>query len=311
MFLAILGSVALLWLKRGFTARGRLSMTTLYAVFAVLALTSLLQSGAGGQFSAASNARMNTVAPILYGGTQDTPAPTFAVPALTDDAEDEQAERQSVASNSGIRNGNSACEQVLVRFLECWQGGMVSDMVELTAKSWQQKASFLTNGAEQALYAQISGKKLESFTLDGEPTGTDNDTSRTINLLCNVIVKDEPRLIRYQALILREDNKWLVDPNSLMSGTRVDAATPGPGQVGFGESATEQPTATPKPTAKPKSNLKLYYNPKGGEYYHAEAKCSAVNKRYYPLKSFTYGAIHKSPQKNLSPCPSCNPPPRP
>jgi hypothetical protein len=171
---------------------------------------------------------------------------------------------------------------------------------------FRSKANFLQNGAEQSLYAQISGKKLDSYILEGEPTGTDNDTSRTISVLCDVIVKDEHRQIRYHALVLQENGEWLVDPSSL-SGTRVDVATPIPGEA---EPAVT-PAPTPKPTPKPKSNLKLYYNPKGGECYHKDSKCPAVNKKYFPLKSFTYGNIGKSPQNNLRPCDTCNPPDRP
>ena len=314
VFLAILGTVALLWLKRGFTARGRLSMTILYTVFAVLVLTPLLQGRAPGSGSFAANSptlapisarslQTNTEPPNLFAGASVTPAPGLAAGLPGGE------EERSVPAV--IRNGNSACEQVLVQFLEYWKGGMVTDMVALTAHSWRQKASFMHNGAEQALYAQISGKKLDSYKLEGEPTGTDNDTSRTITVLCEVIQKDEPRLIRYQALILQENGQWLVDPNSLMNGTRVDTATPGPGEAGSVTAATAQPTPTPKPTAKPKSNLKLYYNPQGGQYYHSDSKCSTVNTKKYTLKSFTYGNIGKSPQRNLSPCGACNAPDRP
>ncbi|MCL2544390.1 MAG: hypothetical protein FWE77_00575 [Clostridia bacterium] len=317
LFLSILGTVSLLWLKKGFTARGRLSMTTLYAVFAVIALTSLLQGGSSagaGGFAASgptlapismNSLQSNTELSGLFSGAPDTSAPIMA-PGIADREEERNAPVLA-------RSGDSACEQVLVQFLEYWKGGMVTDMVPLTAHSWRQKANFLQNGAEQSLYAQISGKKLDSYTLEGEPTGTDNDTSRTISVLCNVIQKEEPRLIRYQALILHENGQWLVDPNSLMNGTRVDTATPGPGEAGSGSvtAATPQPTPTPKPTPKPKSNLKLYYNPQGGQYYHVDAKCSAVNTKKYTLKSFTYGNIGRSPQRNLSPCGTCKAPDRP
>ena len=310
-FLAILGTIALLWMKKGFTARGRLSMTALYAIFAVISLSTLLQGS--GPTMPASRA---TMAPLPDNITQgsavqltNTQAPALN-PALSD--EDEDTEQEFTAPSSGGRGGNSEAEQVLKNFLENWKNGLVADMVPLTAPSWQQKANRMHNGAEAALYAQISGKKLVSYSLMSEPTGTDNDSSRAITVECKLIQKDEPRTIKYQALILKEDNKWLVDPYSLMSGTRTDLVTPGPGEVGSaGSMVTEQPTPTPKPTAKPKSNLKLYYNAKGGEFYHLEAKCSSVNKKFFPLKSFTYGNIGKSPQKNLNPCATCKAPDRP
>ncbi|MCL2811361.1 MAG: hypothetical protein FWD25_05670 [Clostridia bacterium] len=312
VFLGILGTVSLLWLKKGFTARGRLSMTALYAVFAVVVLTSLLQGSSGPSVSSPRS----TMPPIQAGVQENAPAPTPANiqaaaigSSLAIEAEGGGAEPGDIMPSMASRSANTACQQVLTQFLEYWRGGMVADMVPLTAHSWQTKANYIHNGAEQSLYAQISGRRLVSYEM-GEPTGTENNTSRSITVTCNLIQKDEPRIVTFQALILNENGEWLVDPNSLMNGTRVDVATPAPGEA-MVAAATEQPTPTPKPTAKPKSNLKLYYNARGGEFYHLEAKCKSVNPKFFPLKSFTYGNINRSPQRNLSPCTTCNAPSRP
>lgn len=296
MFFVILGAIALLWLKKGFTARGRLSMTGIYAIFAMLALTSLLQGR--GNLAAINTTKQNPVSPILLASTT---APTANYGESTGVAD------SGVIDATNQSSGKSACEQVLIQFLDCWKAQKVTDMVSLTAQSWRQKAAYIQNGAEQSLYMQISGKKLDSYILESEPTGTDNDTSRTISVLATVSVKEELRQIRYYALILNENGQWLVDPSSLVSGTRVDNSTPAPDNASV---SVVSATATPKPTAKPKSGTKLYYNAKGGSYYHIDPECSSVAKKYLPLKSFTYGNINKSPQNKLEPCEVCGAPGR-
>jgi|GEM_PF-3344525 len=122
----------------------------------------------------------------------------------------------------------SDCEKALTQFLECWKAGTVADMVPLTAHTWRSKMDRFSVSPEQSLYAQISGKNLRSYIFEGEPGGTDEDTSRVISVVCDVIQKNEPRLYRYCALMLYEEGEWLVDPNSLMSGTRMDVTMPEP-----------------------------------------------------------------------------------
>ena len=61
----------------------------------------------------------------------------------------------------------------------------------------------------------------------------------------------------------------------------------------------------------PSADLKLYYNPNGGKYYHSTARCSSVNKRYLPLTEFTYGELETEVFALLTPCKTCTPPARP
>lgn len=61
----------------------------------------------------------------------------------------------------------------------------------------------------------------------------------------------------------------------------------------------------------PSDDALLYYNPKGGEYYHS---CSGhtgnIKKSLWPLPSFTYGELDEVPYSKLKPCPYCHPLPR-
>ena len=57
------------------------------------------------------------------------------------------------------------------------------------------------------------------------------------------------------------------------------------------------------------SNTILYYNPKGGEYYHLDAFCKTVNAKYAPLQGqFTYAEINSDAYKKLKPCNVCGAP---
>ncbi len=60
----------------------------------------------------------------------------------------------------------------------------------------------------------------------------------------------------------------------------------------------------------PADDTPLYYNPKGGTYYHALADCPSVNKKFRPMTAFTFGELEESPFKKLKVCPYCQPTPR-
>lgn len=56
---------------------------------------------------------------------------------------------------------------------------------------------------------------------------------------------------------------------------------------------------------------KMYYNPKGGKKYHADAMCQSVKSTYLPLSQITYGDLSKYPFSELIPCGTCGAPQRP
>ena len=57
----------------------------------------------------------------------------------------------------------------------------------------------------------------------------------------------------------------------------------------------------------PEDDTLLYYNPKGGSYYHALANCNDVKSSYLPLTSFSYGELEEPPYSKLKRCPYCQP----
>ena len=57
----------------------------------------------------------------------------------------------------------------------------------------------------------------------------------------------------------------------------------------------------------PDEGTPLYYNPQGGQYYHADAECNGVKERYRPLTGFTYGELEEHAYRKLGSCPFCVP----
>lgn len=55
----------------------------------------------------------------------------------------------------------------------------------------------------------------------------------------------------------------------------------------------------------------VYYNPDGGEKYHADQNCASVRSRYLPLSPIRYSALSRYPYTELKPCASCKAPERP
>ena len=55
----------------------------------------------------------------------------------------------------------------------------------------------------------------------------------------------------------------------------------------------------------------VYYNPDGGIYYHADAYCPSVNKKYTPLTPIPFEKINTQAYANLMRCRKCNAPERP
>ncbi|MBQ7866745.1 MAG: L,D-transpeptidase [Clostridia bacterium] len=69
----------------------------------------------------------------------------------------------------------------------------------------------------------------------------------------------------------------------------------------------EEYLAALTPIPYPDEALELYYNPKGGKYYHATARCSSVKERFLPLTGFAYGELEADGFASLTPCPYCSP----
>lgn len=57
----------------------------------------------------------------------------------------------------------------------------------------------------------------------------------------------------------------------------------------------------------PEPEDKVYYNPQGGSYFHADQFCDSVRSKYLPLTELTYAELETSAFSALTPCPNCLP----
>ncbi len=62
---------------------------------------------------------------------------------------------------------------------------------------------------------------------------------------------------------------------------------------------------------EPDAGAVMYYNPDGGEKFHADQYCPGVKDRYLPLSPIQYSTLARYPYTKLTPCSSCQAPERP
>ncbi|MCL2811614.1 MAG: L,D-transpeptidase, partial [Clostridia bacterium] len=60
----------------------------------------------------------------------------------------------------------------------------------------------------------------------------------------------------------------------------------------------------------PDPDLPVFYNPDGGRNYHLNQQCPGVKNRFLPLTGLVYAELFGPPFDSLTPCTTCDPPPR-
>ena len=62
----------------------------------------------------------------------------------------------------------------------------------------------------------------------------------------------------------------------------------------------------PDPTAPPVMvEGDIYYNPRGGKFYHSDAKCPSVGEKYLPMTIIDQSRLNEAQYSFLRPCPNC------
>lgn len=316
-------ALLMMWALHAFLFPGRMVVTAVYGLLLVFTLVTALSSKSESDRIAkqqqnlfASVSASPTTTPMFSYSTMGTNVPD----SFYHDENDPFADTQTIglAGGSGDESGQdlgitetgsnaytptvkSGSEIALENFMEKWRKGIIADMVEYTAPSWQAAQQ----PASRQLFWKFGQKPLIDWRQMAAPTGTEASTARTITVEADISYGGETRTYQYDAVTLFENDAWYVDPNSLSTGTLKAASTPTPDP---NATPAPTPTPTPEPTTNPKT--KLYYNKKGGSYYHADKECSSVNKKYFPLASFTFGELDDSAYKKLKPCPECDAPER-
>ena len=284
--LAVVAAVAAMWVIHAFLFPGRMILTAVYGLLTVFTLINALTASRTSSIRPAQTMLVPTPVPAAtdvpfasygtmgtsvpeeyYGGTM---ADDGSVDGLTETGFSGGSDDGSVDSGLYDESGTdenapyvatvkSEAEIALENFMEKWRKGIVADMVEYTAKSWQDS---LSDQPSQQLFWKFAQKPLLDWRQMAAPTGTDESNARTISIQADVNYGGKARTYQYDALVLCEDGKWAVDPDSLSTGVLVEAATPTPDP-----NVTPTPTPEPTPTPTPGPKTKLYYNKSGGKYY--------------------------------------------
>ena len=295
-----------MWVGKGFGKSARYTLTLIYAALMVVCAVSLIVSLPSAEGRPAA-ARTGQDPSTLFGGSNALDSVSSGQLTGNNDGQSDDFTVGGDSGNTADTAGaavSSAAEQQLQAFMSYWAESQLESMVSLCPPSWSANLE----NPKSELFILLANRTPLSYQVENV-SGSDADSSRTITLTVLIDKKNgsEAAYYQMQVLMLRINDVWYVDPNSL-GGTKL-ASTPIPGAT---EDVTvPQATATPTPAPSVDATTVLYYNPDGGAYYHAKQDCSKVDSKYLPLTPFNYADLNSTKFKNLLPCPNCKAPTRP
>ncbi len=287
--------VLLMWLLRAFAQSARAKLTLIYVLAAAVVVVRLIVSTPGSVTQRVVS-RVDSSAIFNTGSALDTPT-------LADIGETEaEPTPEPEASEAPI----SAAQMRLEEFMSYWSMNDTDSMVAMCNPSWVDKEE----NPKAVLFPKVGMFFPTSYYVE-RVDGSNTDSSRAIMIVANITNSDGSTTSkRYQIMMLRSNDVWYIDPNSLNSIGTVTADDPQP----LEQISSILTDATPAPTVAPTVNpqMMLYYNPDGGSYYHADAYCTSVkNRNYVPLQgTFTYSQLDDAKYRTLNRCSTCHAPER-
>ena len=289
LFLA-LGITAVLWIRPLTTENRRMTFTIIALALCILTGVSfLLKKPADTTRGANDPAKVSegSVPAEQAGGNNPENASAQGSGFVSYTAKPEEQPTNEPVDNSMMER--------LVTFFKYWSENRQDDMLTLCSLNWKSK----TENPRTSLFALLANRTPLNCTPE-TVSGTEADSNRRVTLTSKMDRNNgkPAELYRLTVMMVKENNEWYVDPQSLQ--TYEAAETPDP-------SITPTPGPTDTPAVYP--NTVLYYNPKGGEYYHADPSCRTINERFTPLQGqFQYSEINNNPYRNLKPCNVCGAP---
>lgn len=292
-----LAVIGILLFARPFSKNARYTLALIYGALLVVIAVALLFSLPARDSLAASG---NVDASALFGGDSALNSVSAQNPQTDDTPQDPVPEVSATDSPDA-----SMASMRLNTFMNYWAESQLDSMLELCLPSWVNNLE----NPKSELFILLANRTPMSYTVE-KISGSEADTSRTVTLTVLIDKKNtsEPAYYQMQVLMLRINDTWYVDPNSL--GATKMQTTPQPGDQEAGTIPfvpTQAPTEAPTMSA----NMLLYYNPDGGLYYHAKEDCYSVAEEYLPLKAFYFSDINNTTFKNLLACHKCDAPARP
>lgn len=297
-----LAVISVLLFARPFSKNARYTLALIYGALLVITVVALLFTLPANDVRQVS-AQGNMDASALFGGDSALSSVSAQQPQQPQDAA-AQEDVPAAAESTDSPNASMASMR-LNTFMNYWAESRLDSMLELCLPSWVNNLE----NPKSELFILLANRTPMSYTVESI-SGSDADTSRTVTLTVLIDKKNtsDPAYYQMQVLMLRINDTWYVDPNSL--GATKMSTTPQPGDQEVGTIPfvpTQAPTEAPTFAA----NMLLYYNPDGGLYYHAKEDCYTVAEEYLPLKAFYYSDLNNTTFKNLLACNKCEAPARP
>lgn len=300
-----LACLGMMYLMRAFVPNARRVLSVIHAAMIAVALFAILISGQPVADQVTQSAKDHQS--IFSDNT------TASLTAMNESLAVSQQEEPP--ANTGTA---SLAQQKLEQFMNAWGNKDYATMVSLSAPNWVNQYE-TQRDAETGIF-HLSAIRIPVSYQIMDVSGNDADQTRTITMQAAINKSDgkEPLLYNFQILMIRSNNEWFVDPNSISSSQVVQQAA---SQAQQNQQTLDQSTQVQAPVSggvptpnigAARSDTVLYYNQDGGEYYHLNPNCPSIGARYRPLTAmFYYRDVSSDTFKNLKTCPHCNAPARP
>ncbi|NLB38421.1 MAG: hypothetical protein GX810_04130 [Clostridiales bacterium] len=275
-------ALMMMWLGNAFVPNARLTLTLLHVAMVLIVLFTLWLSPAPG---------------VNLTGTTNDLTSQFNINTETGLVGMSQRAEESQPKATTDPGSKSLVQQRLEQFMSAWIAQDYGGMVSVSLPSWVQAQ----DDAERKMFQIRSNRTPVDYKVT-EVSGTDADSLRTVTMEASIDKSNgqEPLLFRFLVLMMRVNDVWYVDPNSLTSPQQL---TPDKA------AATPAVTLAPLTTASP--DMLLFYNADGGTFYHLDPNCRSINQKYLPLTaSFYFRDIGNATFANLKPCVYCHAPSR-
>ena len=286
--------VMLMWLLHAFAQSARSKLTLIYVLAAAVIVARLIVSTPGSVTQRVVS-RVDSSSIFNSNSALDTPS----LSEIGGNGAEETAPPE--ATDVPV----SAAQMRLEEFMNYWALGDTDSMVSLCSPSWVDNSVM----PKSDLFRLTGMIKPTSYIVE-RVDGSNTDSSRAIMIVANVTQQDGSTLAkRYQIMMVRSNDTWYINPNSLNSIGTVTADDTKP----FEQISSIITDATPSPTPAPTINpmMVLYYNTDGGKKYHADPYCPDVNPKYQPLTgTFMFKELDNAEYRTLTRCRRCNAPER-
>ncbi len=190
-------------------------------------------------------------------------------------------------------------------FFDAWGKNQIQEILKYCSPAWINATPAHTN----VLFQSLSGNIPLDFEVEND-NGSDANANRVITVKAYFQDGAETKAYRLNVRMVKTNDVWYVDPNSLDLVPVNEAAEQ---KASISNNMVINTTIAPEVTKDPNEpQIVVYYNKEGkGKYYHTDKHCPAVASQWWPLTEFSFDLINSREFKNLLPCQKCGAPPRP